>query len=289
MWTTKKEKTVKLKKDAMFVRVFGFILFALYSVTILGSFVWSFINSLKGRMEYIESVVKLPQKWLFSNYLTAFKVLSANGKNALEMLGNSLWLSVLPPTINLLTASMASYVMSKYKFPGRSLIWGIMITLMIIPIYGSGSATYKLYRQLGIYDSPLYLITSVTGLGGSIMMIAAFDSVSTAYMEAAFLEGAGHFTIFWKIMLPQISGLLCALWIMSFIGRWNDYMSALMFLPSYPPLSSGLYIYQVEQNRKLNTPILLAGSLMCAIPAVALFMIFQDKFLNLTFGGGIKG
>lgn len=289
MSITNENKRIKVKKEATFVRVFGFILFGAYALTMLGSFAWTFLNSLKGRMEYIENVVKLPKEWLFSNYATAFKVLSANGKNAVEMLFNSIWLSVLPPTISLLTGSMASYVMSKYKFPGRSLIWAIMITLMIIPIYGSGSATYKLYRQLGIYDSPLILITNICGLGGSIMLIAAFDGVSTTYMEAAFLEGAGHFRIFWLIMLPQVGGLLSALWISSFIGSWNDYMRALMFLPSYPPLSSGLYIYQIEQNRKLNTPILFAGSLMCAIPAVTLFVIFQDKFLNMSFGGGIKG
>ncbi len=285
----KKKEKIKLKKDALFVRIFGFVLFSVYAITIVGSLGWSFLNSLKERMEYIENVVKLPKKWLFSNYIEAFKVLSANGKNAVEMLINSLWLSILPPTISIVTSSMASYVMSKYKFPCRSLIWGIMITLMVLPIYGSGAATYKLYRQLGIYDSPLILITNITGLGGSIMMIAAFDGVSTTYMEAAFLEGAGHFKIFWQVMLPQVIGLLSALWIASFIGAWNDYMRALMYLPSYPPLSTGLYIYQIEQNRKLNTPILFAGSLMCAIPAVALFVIFQDKFLNLSFGGGIKG
>ncbi len=285
----KKKGKMKLKKDALFVRILGFVLFSAYAITIVGSLGWSFLNSLKERMEYIENVVKLPKKWLFSNYVKAFNVLSANGKNAVEMLINSIWLSLLPPTISLLTGAMASYVMSKYKFPGRSLIWGIMITLMIIPIYGTGSATYKLYRQLGIYDSPLLLITSVTGLGGSIMLIAAFDGVSTTYMEAAFLEGAGHFRIFWQIMFPQVTGLLSALWITSFIGSWNDYMRALMFLPSYPPLSTGLYIYQIEQNRKLNTPILFAGSLMCAVPAVTLFIIFQDKFLNMSFGGGIKG
>ena len=285
----KKREKIKLKKDALFVRIFGFVLFSVYAITILGSLGWTFLNSLKERMEYIENVVKLPKKWLFSNYIEAFKVLSANGKNAVEMLINSLWLSILPPTISIVTSSMASYVMSKYKFPCRSLIWGIMITLMVLPIYGSGAATYKLYRQLGIYDSPLILITNITGLGGSIMMIAAFDGVSTTYMEAAFLEGAGHFKIFWQVMLPQVIGLLSALWIASFIGAWNDYMRALMYLPSYPPLSTGLYIYQIEQNRKLNTPILFAGSLMCAIPAVALFVIFQDKFLNLSFGGGIKG
>lgn len=267
----------------------GFIVFGVYTLLLLGPIFWTFLNSLKDRMEYLENVVALPKRWLFSNYVKAFQVLEAGGKNVFVMLFNSVWLAVAKPTVSILTASMASYVMSKYKFPGRSLIWTTMIIMMIIPIYGSGASVYKMYQALNMYDSPLILLASITGLGGSMMIIAAFDGVSKTYMEAAFIEGAGHFRIFWKIMFPQVNGLLFALWIMAFIGAWNDYMGPIMYLPSYVTLSSGLYIYQVEQARKLNTPVLFAGALMCIVPVVTLFIVFQDKFINLSYGSGIKG
>ncbi len=271
------------------IGIIGFIIFTIYTLLLLGPIFWTILNSLKDRSEYLESVVALPKHWLFGNYIKAFQVLEAGGKNVFEMLFNSLWLAILTPTINILTASMASYVMSKYKFPGRHLIVSIMIIMMIVPIYGSGASVYKMYQALNMYDSPLILIASITGLGGSMMIIAAFDGVSKTYMEAAFIEGAGHFKIFWQIMLPQITGLLFALWIMAFIGAWNDYMTPIMYLPSYVTLSSGLYIYQVEQARKLNTPVLFAGALMCIVPVVTLFIVFQDKFINLSYGSGIKG
>lgn len=282
-------KANKKKRRFSVYEIIGFIVFITYTVLLLGPIFWTFLNSLKTRMEYLESVVALPKQWLFSNYLTAFKVLSAGGKNVFVMLFNSSWLSILKPTIAIVTQSMASYVMSKYKFPGRNLIWTIMIITMIIPIYGSGASTYKMYNTLHMYDSPLILIGSITGLGGNMMMIATFDGVSKTYMEAAFIEGAGHFRIFWTIMFPQVTGLLFALWIMSFIGSWNDYMGPIMYMPSYVTLSSGLYIYQVEQARKLNTPILFAGALMCIVPVVTLFVVFNDKFINLSYGSGIKG
>ena len=271
------------------LRVIGFIVFLAYTVSLLGSIGWAFLNSLKERSEYLNNAVALPKLWLFSNYVKAFNVLSAGGKNVFVMLFNSLWLALAKPTISIFTASMASYVMAKYKFPGRNLIWSIMITIMIIPIYGSLSSTYRMYRILGIYDSPFILITSVCGIGGNMMMIAAFDGVSRTYTEAAFMEGAGHFRIFWQIMLPQVVGLLSALWIMDFITVWNDYMSPIMYLPSFVTLMSGLYVYQVENARSLNTPILFAGALMCIVPVVTLFIVFNDKFLNLSYGSGIKG
>ena len=289
MLSTDNFKPYKKKRRFSVYELIGFIVFGVYTLLLLGPIFWTFLNSLKDRMEYLENVVALPKRWLFSNYVKAFQVLEAGGKNVFVMLFNSVWLAVAKPTVSILTASMASYVMSKYKFPGRSLIWTTMIIMMIIPIYGSGASVYKMYQALNMYDSPLILLASITGLGGSMMIIAAFDGVSKTYMEAAFIEGAGHFRIFWKIMFPQVTGLLFALWIMAFIGAWNDYMGPIMYLPSYVTLSSGLYIYQVEQARKLNTPVLFAGALMCIVPVVTLFIIFQDKFINLSYGSGIKG
>ncbi len=286
----KKKKTKKLKTHSKVVNAIGFVIFAIYTFSVLGPIVWTFLNSLKDRFEYMQDVVSLPKQWLFSNYLDAFEVLSANGENFFGMFFNSVWLSIAAPTIHILTAAMASYVMAKYKFPGKGIIWGIMITIMVIPIYGSTASTYKMYKFLNIYDTPMFLITTITGLGGSMMMIAAFESVSTTYMEAAFLDGAGHARVFFSIMLPQMTGLMSALWIIQFIGDWNNYMRSLMYLPSYTTLMTGLYVYQIEQgDRGINTPILFAGSLLCCIPAVTLFIAFQDKFLNMSYGGGIKG
>ena len=291
----KQRRQKKVKKSGLIERkwsidrILVFILFVTYSITLLGGVFWAFLTSLKGKYEYAESAIALPKDWLFSNYADAFKELEKGGKSMFSMLMNSAWLSILPPTINLFTASMASYVMAKYKFPGRDLIWAIMIIMMVLPLYGSGAATYKLYRALGMLNSPLFLINSITGLGGSMMLIAAFKGVSKTYGEAAFIEGCGHFRVFVQIILPQVTGLLTALWITSFIGHWNDYMTAIMYLPKYVPITTGLYLYQLEMGRRMNVPVLFAGSLMVLIIPMILFIIFQDKFNEMNFGGGIKG
>lgn len=265
------------------------LLILLYSASLFGAVGWMFLTSLKGRIEYIRDPVALPKEWLFSNYVEAFRQLSANGKNIFVMFGNSLWLSLLPPTISMLTAAMASYVMAHYKFPGRTLIWNIMIFMMTMPIMGNAAATYKIYIRLGMYNSPLILFRNIANLGGSLLMIAAFSGISKTYAEAAFLDGAGHFTVFFKIMLPQAMGVILALWTMEFITCWNDYMTPIMYLPDYTPITTGLYIYQKETERLLNVPVLFAGSLLVLIIPVSMFACFQDKFMNLSFGGGIKG
>lgn len=269
-------------------RVIMFAVLILYSASLIGVLLWTLLTAMKDRIEYIRDPVSLPEQFTFRNFIVAFTELQASGKGMGTMLFNSAWLSILPPTINLLTGAMAAYVMAQYKFPGRDLIWGIMIVTMTLPIMGTGAATYRLYLAIGMYDSPLILIRDIAGLGGGIMLIAAFKGVSKSYMEAAFLDGAGHFRIFLTIMLPQLSGLLSALWITGFIGCWNDYMTPIMYLPSYTPVTTGLYIYQKETERVLNVPVLFAAALMIIVIPLTLFAVFQDKFSEINFGGGIK-
>lgn len=285
----KKQKSGIVEKKWTPYSVVMFIVLVVYAATLFGVLVWAFLTSLKDRIEYIRDAVALPKDWLFSNYIRTFRELSAGGKNIFVMFGNSLWLSLLPPTINLFTAAMASYAMAHYKFPGRGLIWAIMIFMMTLPIMGNSAAVYKMYLRLGMYNSPLILLRNITGLGGSLMLIAAFTGISKTYAEAAFLDGAGHFTVFFRIMLPQAMGVILALWTMSFITSWNDYMTPIMYLPDYTPITTGLYIYQKETERVLDVPILFAGSLMVLIVPVVMFACFQDKFMSLSFGGGIKG
>ena len=265
------------------------LIILLYSASLFGAIGWAFLTSLKGRIEYVRDPLSLPKDWLFSNYVDAFKQLSARGNNIFIMFGNSLWLSVLPPTITLLTSAMASYVMAHYKFPGRTLIWNIMIFMMTMPIMGNAAATYKMYLRLGMYNSPFILIREVANIGGSLLVIAAFQGISKTYAEAAFLDGAGHFTVFFRVMLPQAMGVLLALWTMDFIRCWNDYMTPIMYLPDFTPITTGLYIYQKETERVANVPILFAGALMVLVVPITMFACFQDKFMSLSFGGGIKG
>lgn len=266
-----------------------FVVLVLYSLSLILVVLWAFTTSMKTNIEYLYDPLSMPKKFTFKNYVRAFNELRAGGKGITEMLFNSAWLSLLPPTINILSGAMAAYVMAQYKFPGRDLIWAIMIVTMTLPIMGTGAAVYKLYMTLGMYNSPLLLIQDIAGLGGGIMLIAAFKGVSKSYMEAAFLEGAGHFRIFATIMLPQVSALLSALWVMQFIGCWNDYMRPIMYLPDYITVSSGLYIYQKETERMLDVPVLFSASLMLLCVPMILFAIFQDKFSEINFGAGIKG
>ena len=115
-------------------------------------------------------------------------------------------------------------------------------------------------------------------------------------MEAAEIDGAGYFTVFFKVMLPHAMGLVGTLWIIAFIGQWNDYASARLFLgaePEYATIATGLqWLYQAlkgkDEQYKNNYPMYYAAVIVTVIPMVVLFLCFQKQIMKLSLGGGIK-
>ena len=149
---------------------------------------------------------------------------------------------------------------------------------------------FKVYTALGIIESPLLLLAFAGGFGFNFMVLYSFfKSLPSSYIEAGFIDGAGHFTCFLKIMLPQAIPVVSALAIVSSINFWNDYTTPLLFLKNFPTLSSGLYMYQIINTRNLDMPVLFAGILMSMIPIVVLFAIFQNSIMDISLSGGLKG
>ena len=272
-----------------FCRAIIFILFALYAVSMIYPFVWAFLSSLKGQMEYYKDKFSLPKDWLFSNYALAFTTLSANGKNMFLMLFNSVWFAFGGTLLSVASSVMVAYVVAKYRFVGRRTIYRIALLIMMIPIVGSLPSQFLVFYKLKLYDSPLILLSYTGGFGFNfIILYAYFKSLPWSYAEAGYMDGAGHFTIFFRIMLPQALSSVTALSLIAFIGIWNDYMCPILFLPSYPTLSAGLYTYQQEFARNLNYPLLFAGVLMSTAPVLIIFILFQNTLMDMTITGGIK-
>ena len=272
-----------------FCRAIIFILFALYAVSMIYPFVWAFLSSLKGQMEYYKDKFSLPKDWLFDNYALAFTTLSANDKNMFLMLFNSIWFALGGTLLSVASSVMVAYVVAKYRFVGRRTIYRIALLIMMIPIVGSLPSQFLVFYKLKLYDSPLILLSYTGGFGFNfIILYAYFKSLPWSYAEAGYMDGAGHFTIFFRIMLPQALSSVTALSLIAFIGIWNDYMSPILFLPSYPTLSAGLYTYQQEFARNLNYPLLFAGVLMSTAPVLIIFIVFQNTLMDMTITGGIK-
>lgn len=287
-----KKTLAKRTKAEKILFAFVFVFFSVYALMLIYPVVWGFASSFKTIDDYFDNRFGLPGKWIFENYPKAIEIIEdkGTGMTFIQMAWNSIWFSVGSAWINMEFISAYAYVLNKYKFKGRNFLYGLCLFIMSVPIGASFVSTYRLYYALHLANSYLILLTSTSVYGMNLMLFHSYYSnISNSYMEAAKIDGANFYQIYFKVMRQQASPLALTLGLLLFINKWNDYMSPLLYLPEMPTLATGLYRYQTIVERNGNYPVLFAGLFMCLLPILIIFSIFSDKMMNNINIGGLKG
>ncbi len=267
-----------------------YVIFTLYSLSIIFVLGWAFISSCKGNWDFYQNSLGWPKEWRFENYVEAFTRIEYNGYGYFGMMFNSLWQTFGKIFLSIMASSLMGYIFAKYTFRGKMVMYTVVVTILTLPIMSTGAASYKLIYDLRLNDSPLYLITSLSGYGMDFLIFyAMFKGVSWSYAEASFIDGGGHFYTYFRIMLPMAWPGIFALGINAFISGWNDYMTSLMYLTELPSLAAGLYFFRSVVERQAWDPMYFAGTLISAIVPVTIFIVFQDKIMDKVAFGGLKG
>ena len=269
-----------------------FSVFVFHSFTLIFPVLWMMMSSFKGALEYMGGdVFQFPEVWKFENYAKAFKVLNVGETNFWGMILNSVWYTMIRTLCGVFIPAATGYVMSKYRFPGWNVIFSIAIISMIIPIVGNTASKMQILAVLKLINTPVFVfVDSLGGFGGTFLVFYGFfKALSWSYAEAVMIDGGGHYTIFFKIMLPQAMPILLTYAITGSIDFWNEYEPVILFLSNYPTLASGLFEYQSNAIRLANYPIYFAGLLISIIPTLLIFGIFSDRIMTSVSIGGLKG
>lgn len=298
-----KEGSVLSHRGPMEKVLFGivFVIFVLYAITLLFPFYYLVLNSFKGGYEYIKHLnasitLAMPARFEIENYVEAF--VSMNMINSLgekvylpAMFVNSVWYTVAHVGAGVLASSLTAYCLAKYDFRLRGFFHGLAIFSMTIPIIGTTGAAFRLYFQLGLYNTLLVpVIAGFSGFGMNFLILYGFfRNLSWSYAEAAFIDGAGHARVFFSIMMPQAWPPILTLSIMAFIGAWNDYATPLLYMPDYPTIASGIYRIKVSLTRSGDYPVYFAGLVVSMIPVLAIFIGFSKTIMQNFTVGGLKG
>ena len=255
----------------------AFIVFALYSISLLFPFIWILINSFRNVDEWrsitsMTSYWSLPTNWDFSNYLTMLTESMGDNGSILEMLFYSLLLTVLGTIINVFFSACAAYVVAKYEFPGKKILYSLAIFAMVVPIVGTLPAQVKFMEFLHLDDTVIGVLFLYSGAFGFnfILLHSAFQGISWNYAEAAQMDGAGHFSIFFKVMIPMCRGPLISCAILQAIALWNDYSTPFLFLNSHKTLAVGLQAIQASLENSQNYPIMFAAIIVSILPVLIL-------------------
>lgn len=266
-----------------------YIIFTLYAITLLYPLLWVFVQSFRTKFDFFWYPLEFPQSFYVENYLNIF-----TQYNMAELFANSIVLSVGGAFASILASSCAAYVVSKYNFKLRNVIYGLVIVTMIIPTTGSIATTYRLMNDTGLAGTHIGLIIMYSGGFGFnfFLLYGFFKNLSMTYAESAKIDGAGHATIFFRIMLPLAKPSLFAVGIITFIGYWNDYYAPYMYLRNYPTLAVGIYQMSSDITTGANSydyPALFAIMTISVVPIIVLFSIFQKTIMENMVAGGIKG
>lgn len=263
------------------------VLFGIYAVSILFVIFFGTSVSLMSPAD-VRKGFFLPSMLKFENYINAWSELSKIGFSLVDMTINSLWYAGGASFFSIVFSSMVAYIVAKYDYPGRKFVYTYAVVTMMIPILGSTASEIRLYKMLGIYDTQFLIFMFTSSFGQNfIILFATFKSLSWEYAEAAFIDGAGHFTVFYKVMLPQVISPMVALIMVGFIDRWGDSNTALLYMKNHPSLASGMYIYGLRDS--YNIPVYFAGFIMCMVPVLTLFLVFQKSIMDIQLEGGLKG
>ncbi len=296
----KKKKGIRQSKSTRIA--FGIVLgvFIVYAIYILYFFVYAFLLSIKSVEVYADdldyaNLFSWPKNPQLVNYWTALsewgeKVDTVEHRSYLEMTWNSIWTSVGFPLVGAMCTAMVTYILVYYQSTLTKAIYRVGLFVAVLPIFGAGGATYALYDKMNILSTPLLLVTNITLFGGHFFYYYAFwKAIPWEYAEAAEIDGANHYNIFFRVMLPMLLPSATALFLISFIARWNDYSYNLLYLRTYPGLAYGAYAFSETSKYQADMPVYYAGILISLLPVLVLFAIFQNTIMERIHIGGLKG
>lgn len=273
-------------------------LLAIYTLAIILMFVWALSASLKSSEGYAVNPIWFNGEFNFENYITAFlngfdKVIDGVRHVYIEeMFLNSIIYSAGGALCQAFCTSVTAYLIAKYDCRFSRFMHNVIIVTMILPIVGALPSQIQIMDFLHIRNTFFGSFVMHYGFTNVYYLVfyAAYKSLSWSYAESALIDGANHFQIFFKIMMPLTSSLFGTTFILFFITYWNDYQVPMLFLEKQPVLAWGLYeFFHSFDNLLSSGTVKIAGGIIVLIPLVLLFIIFRNKLMGNMTEGGIKG
>ena len=274
----KKSKTLRIV-NTIWVTIVGFVF--------LMPLLWMISSSLKTGPEVFATDFKwIPEKIQWQNYTMVW---THDKVPFWRLYGNALFIAIVGTVGELLVASLAGYSLGKMRFKGRDLVFIIMLITMMIPAQVTIVPRFVLFKSMDLYNNLWALILPAWFNVTSIFLLRTFYmGLPDDLMEAAKIDGANHFQIWGRIMMPLTKPAMVTAAVLAFINSWNEYLSAIVFLPTAEnyTVSQGIQ-YWLLMSDEHNLMMTAAASAI--VPVVVLFLFTQRYFVESIATTGVKG
>ena len=279
--------TLSPKQAQRIEKVLGYAtLIAVAAILILPLY-WMVSTALKDSMQTFAippEFIPNPVQW--DNFVSVFQEVPFG-----RFIINTFILVALNVAGELFAVTLVAYGFARVRFPGRSVLFLLMLSTLMIPYHVTLVPRFILFSKLGWINTYLPLtVPAFTGSSFLIFLVRQYMmSIPFDLDEAAFIDGASRFDVFWRIILPLSRPALVLVVVFTFVGVWNDFLQPLIYLndPQLFTVSLGLSFFQ--GTRETNWNLLMAGSLLATIPPLLLFFFAQRQLIGGIAIEGIKG
>lgn len=274
----------KSKKSFSILKLISGIILALSAIFFIFPFYWIVTGSFKAQVV----ATAIPPDWfplqpILDNWVILFN------NPVWRWLFNSFFISTSEMVAVCLVSATAGYVLAKKVFPGRKLIFAMLIAAMMLPKQVILIPLFTMLADLGWVDTYQGLIIPAIAWPFGIFLVKQFSqTIPNELLEAAKIDGSGEIRTFYSIVLPMLKPALGALAIFTFMTSWNDYFSQLVITRSTSMMTLPLGIATMQGEFKTDFGVMMAGAALASLPMIAIFLLFQKSFTQGITMGSIK-
>ncbi len=276
-----------MKKQNKIIRWINTIWITACGILFLLPLLWMLSSSLKtGPEVFATNFQWIPDNIQWENYI---RVWTSKEAPFWRLYVNSGIIAVIGTFGQLIISSLAGYSLAKIEFKGKNFVFILMLVTMMIPAQATIIPRFVLFKSMGIYNSLWALILPAFFNVTSIFLLRQFYmNLPPALMEAARVDGANHFQIWFKVMMPLTKPAMVTVTVLAFISSWNEYLNALIFLPTSKNYTVSLGIqFWMQMSDEYN--LMMAASASAIIPVLVLFVFTQKYFIESIATTGVKG
>jgi len=245
------------------------------------------LTAFKPDSEIIRFSGVLPDQWTLENYR---EILGSPEEIPLvRWFFNSVFISSCVTLLVLTVDALAAYGLARLNLPGKKPFMILILAMLMVPGQIMLVPMYLILNQLGWLDSPLSLIVPAgDGVFGVFLLHQFFIGIPKDLEEAAIIEGCNRFQIFWHVILPLSKPALATLGIFTFMGAWNDFVGPLVFLDSVEKYTMPVRIALFQTSYYAEYGITLAAAMLCTLPTLIAFLLFQRQIVEGISMSGLK-
>lgn len=282
------------------------VLLVIYVVGLLTPMLWALVTSFTEVNSYFDFYVDkifangpafrmtLENYQVAEQYMNVTATTTSVTYNIVGLYIHSLMYALICAGTWVVVTLVVSYLVARFDFKFSKILYQFVLITMCIPIVGALASELRMLQKLGIYDTWISMAVLKFNFLGVYFLtfVAMFRAIPKEYTEAAKIDGASNLYIMLKVIFPQALNMTVTVFLLNFITYWNDYKTAMLYLPSYPVATYGVYYFMntpMGAGATSQVPVQVAGAILMTLPILIVFIVFNKRLRGGVYVGGIKG